>query len=191
MKQNTNEIDDKPITYKEVLERLKDVKLEEYTKQDVLERYVVYGSEVELNSPAIQRLLIKYDFIDSFIDTVEIIEDKEVIKDLLANEVVQNNNIIIDGEIVKIDKHSFITCNGTDIYCSVITLKDRHTSKLYEVKHQLLLDEKSLVNYKKKMQPYAKNVAAIVRQKDNYSLLRCYLKKYDDIDYTNHPPNKS
>lgn len=190
MKQNTNEVD-KPITYKEVMERLKGVKLENYTKQDVLDRYVAYGTEQELNSPAIQRLLIKYDFIDSFIDTVEIIEDKEVIKDLLANEVVQKNNIIIDGEIVKIDKHSFITCNGTDIYCSVVTLKDRHTSKLYEVKHQLLLDETSLDNYKKKMQPYTKNVAAIVRQKDEYYLLRCYLTKYEEIDYTSHTPNKS
>ena len=180
-----------PITYDAVISRLKNKKLEDYTKEDIQDRYVAYGTQEELQDPAIQRLLIKYEFIESFIDTVELIEDKEVIKDLLANEVVKSNNIIIDGEIVKIDKQSFITCNGTDIYCSVITLKDRHTSKLYEVKHQLLLDETSLDNYKKKMQPYIKNVAAIVRQKDDYSLLRCYLKKYDDIDYTSHTSHKS
>ena len=149
MKQNTNEIDDKPIIYKEVIKRLKGVKLTEYTKQDVLDRYVAYGTEEELQDPTIQRLLIKHDFIDSFIDAVDIITDKQVIQDLLADEVVKKNNLtILVGEIIDIDKQVYVTCQGTDVYCSVIKFKDALTNAVYDIKHHLLLEKNSLEEYK-------------------------------------------
>lgn len=31
-----------PITYKEVIDRLKNIKLEDYTKEDTVERYIVF-----------------------------------------------------------------------------------------------------------------------------------------------------
>ena len=48
------------ITFAEVKHRLENKELEDYSKQDVFERYIVYGSEEELNNPTIQRLLIKH-----------------------------------------------------------------------------------------------------------------------------------
>lgn len=176
----------KKITYREVLKRLKNKKLEDYTKQDVLDRYVAYGSEKELQDPTIQRLLIKFDFIDSFIDTVDIITDKQVIKDLLNKQVQKNNLSIIVGEIINIDKQVYVTCQGTDIYCSVIKFKDALTNAVYDIKHHLLLEDNSLEEYKSKLEPYIKRgVAAIVTHKGGELLLRCYLEKYEDIDYTN------
>ena len=168
------------------MERLKGVKLEDYTKRDIEERFVAYGTDEELQDSTIQRLLIKHDFIDSFIDAVDIITNKQVIQDLLADEVVKKNNLtIIVGEIIDIDKQVYITCQGTDVYCSVVKFRDSLTNATYEIKHQLLLDNDSLEEYKSKLEPYIKGVAAIVTHKGDDLLLRCYLKKYDDIDYTN------
>ena len=50
------------ITFEEVKHKLGNKNLEAYSKQNVFERYIVYGSEEELNNPAIQRLLIKHGY---------------------------------------------------------------------------------------------------------------------------------
>lgn len=44
---------EKTITFEEVKHRLENKKLEDYSKQDVFERYIVYGSEEKLNNPTI------------------------------------------------------------------------------------------------------------------------------------------
>ena len=46
----------------------KNKELKDYSKQDVLERYIVYGSEQELNNPTIQRLLIKHVYTKELIE---------------------------------------------------------------------------------------------------------------------------
>ena len=68
----------KAITFEEVKNRLQNKNLEDYSKQDVFERYIVYGSEKELNNPTIQRLLIKHGYT----------------KDLLEMATNISNNII-------------------------------------------------------------------------------------------------
>ena len=56
------------ITFEEVKHRLENKKLEDYSKQDVFERYIVYGSEEKLNNPTIQRLLIKHGYTKELIE---------------------------------------------------------------------------------------------------------------------------
>lgn len=58
---NTRKLEE-PITLKKVIHRLENKELEYYSKQDVFERYIIYGSEEELNNSTIQRLLIKHGF---------------------------------------------------------------------------------------------------------------------------------
>ena len=58
----------KAITFEEVKHRFQNKNLEDYSKQDVFERYLVYGSEQELNNSAIQRLLIKHGYIKELIE---------------------------------------------------------------------------------------------------------------------------
>lgn len=58
----------KVITFEEVKHKLENKKLENYSKQDVFERYIVYGSEKELNNSTIQRLLIKHGYIKELIE---------------------------------------------------------------------------------------------------------------------------
>lgn len=64
---NMNRLE-KTITFEEVKHRLENKKLEDYSKQDVFERYIVYGSEEKLNNPTIQRLLIKHGYTKELIE---------------------------------------------------------------------------------------------------------------------------
>ena len=54
-------------TFEEVKRRLENKELEDYSKEDVFERYIVYGSEKELNNPIIQKLLIKHRYTKELI----------------------------------------------------------------------------------------------------------------------------
>lgn len=64
---NMNRLE-KTITFEEVKHRLENKKLEDYSRQDIFERYIVYGSEEELNNPTIQRLLIKYGYTKELLE---------------------------------------------------------------------------------------------------------------------------
>lgn len=59
---------DEAITFEEVKHRLENKELEDYSKQDVFERYIVYGSKEELNNHTIQRLLIKHGYTKELIE---------------------------------------------------------------------------------------------------------------------------
>jgi len=58
----------KAITFEEVKHRLENKELEDYSKQDVFERYIIYGSEEELNNPTIQRILIKHGYTKELLE---------------------------------------------------------------------------------------------------------------------------
>lgn len=59
------------ITKQDVLERIKNKKTEGLSSQDVFDRYIVYGSEKELNTPEIQELLIKHGFKEELLELLE------------------------------------------------------------------------------------------------------------------------
>lgn len=77
-----------PITYNEVIERLKNIPLEQYTKQDIFDRYVAYGADYELAQPKVQKLFIKYGMIEELVTVVRsIITDKKVIDSILVGNI--------------------------------------------------------------------------------------------------------
>ena len=51
----SNDIEYEPITYEEVMKRLESKKLEDYTKEDTLDRYVAYSVEEEMQMPEVQQ----------------------------------------------------------------------------------------------------------------------------------------
>lgn len=81
--------EDETITYAEVTERLKNKELEEYTYDDVFDRYVGYGAEHELAQVEVQRLFIKHRMIEELLFVVprNIITDKEVIEGILSSNI--------------------------------------------------------------------------------------------------------
>ena len=71
----------KAITFEEVKHRLENKELENYSKQDVFERYIVYGSEEELNNHTIQRLLIKHGYTKELVEMATNI-DNDIIDEI-------------------------------------------------------------------------------------------------------------
>lgn len=181
------EDDDRVITYEEVIARLKGKKLEDYTKEDVNDRYIAYGNETELNTPKIQRLIIKYGFYTALLDSVNIIEDKQTIQELLSSNLFKDiNYTIMQGRILNVEKEPFeVLKDEHTIYSMIVTFEEKNTSKQYRLKAYVILEdeEQELERYKKELKPYKNNIAVIVVNRDNELYVRCYLKYYEDINY--------
>lgn len=181
------EDDDRVITYEEVIARLKGKKLEDYTKEDVNDRYIAYGNETELNTPKIQRLLIKYGFYTALLDSVNIIEDKQTIQELLSSNLFKDiNYTIMQGRILNVEKEPFeVLKDEHTIYSMIVTFEEKNTSKQHRLKAYVILEdeEQELERYKKELKTYKNNIAVIVVNRDNDLYIGCYLKYYEDINY--------
>lgn len=68
--------EDKIITFAEIKRRIQGKKIEELTKEEIADRYIIYGDEQELKQPQIQKQFIKYGYIEELTDMVTIITDK-------------------------------------------------------------------------------------------------------------------
>ena len=95
----------KVITFEEVEERLKNVKLEDMTSQDVFDRYIGYGDNEELNNIEIQKLLLKHNYIEYLISSVEtIITDKTVVESIISSDLFKDSKYhLIRGRIENIE----------------------------------------------------------------------------------------
>lgn len=95
----------KVITFEEVEERLKNVKLEDMTAQDVFDRYIGYGDNKELNNIEIQKLLLKHNYIEYLISSVEtIITNKTVIEKITSSDLFKDSKYhLIRGRIENIE----------------------------------------------------------------------------------------
>lgn len=83
------------ITYEEVKERLRNKKLEEYTPQDLFDRYIAYGSEEELQDSKIQRLLIKNGYAKELLEVAPHIDNEvmeEIFKTIDDTPLINNMN---------------------------------------------------------------------------------------------------
>lgn len=180
--------DNEIITREEVMNRLKDKKLEEYSKLDLEERFIVYGTEQELEDPIIQHILIKNNLYEELIDGIDIITDKQVILELLQSNLFQDEHIsIIEGEILDIGKEILVTLkDNTNIYFSVVSIKDKTTGEQHKLKAQVFLETKALNSYLEKIKPYYNNIVAIVSNTDDETYIKCFMKSYEDIDYTKY-----
>lgn len=99
-----NEKGEKTITFEEVENRLQNTELYDMTAQDVMDRYIAYGTDKELNNPEIQKLFIKFGYVDELINLVSgVITDKIVIKKILSSHALSDKNLIAKtGKIQKI-----------------------------------------------------------------------------------------
>lgn len=181
------------ITYEEVIKRLQGKQLEEYSKLDLEERFIVYGTEQELADPIIQHLLIKNNLYEELTDGTDIITDKQVILELLQSNLFQGEHIsIIEGEILDIGKETLVTLkDNTNIYYSVVSIKDKTTGEQHKLKAQVFLETKALNSYLEKIRPHYNNIVAIVSNKDDEKYIKCFMKAYEDIDYSKYCKSNS
>ena len=176
------------ITIEDFRKRISNIKLEEMTSEDI-DGYLAYGTEEELNNPEFQRILVQRNYITDLMDSVDIITDREVIKAILSSNVFKEDGYkIIEAEILSIRRKVFIKSTNGNVYCSSVRLRNKHNSKIYELKHQVFMKTGALEEYKAKLKPYYSDVAVIVRKSDTSKeyLIICYLKKYEDIDYNSN-----
>lgn len=130
MKQN------KPVTYNEVIQRLKNIKLEDMKSQDIFDRFIIYGSICELNTYEIQKQIIKYDYTEYLVNILdEITTNETIIAEMLQSTCFKNNNYtIVTGTIenIEIIKKKELP---NMFSCVIITILDSNTGKTLKVEY--------------------------------------------------------
>jgi len=123
-----NVVEGRTVIFEELEEKLKGVRLEDMSTQDVFDRYIGYGDDEELDRPEIQLLLIQNGFIEELTEMVDIITDKRVVKEVFASNLfIQNTNItFIWGKIenMKLVKDETVP----DFAISLFEFVDKETS---------------------------------------------------------------
>ena len=156
MKKNT-------ITYEQIEKRLKNKPMEEWTKDDVFDRYVGYGNPEELEDVKVQKLFIKHGLCEELID--------------LIDKVIKNKNIKkIEGKIKDI---KFLDIEDDDIdelkQISIIFEKTDDKEQI-EIKDFCFTSEiKQYLQDKNKYEN--KEIIAIIEVEENQLNLKCFCEK--------------
>ena len=171
MKKNT-------ITYEQIEKRLKNKPMEEWTKDDVFDRYVGYGNPEELEDVKVQKLFIKHGLCEELIDLIDkVITDKEVIDKILNCNIFKNKNIKkIEGKIKDI---KFLDIEDDDIdelkQISIIFEKTDDKEQI-EIKDFCFTSEiKQYLQDKNKYEN--KEIIAIIEVEENQLNLKCFCEK--------------
>lgn len=170
----------KTITYAEIEQRLKNVKLEDYTYQDTIDRYVAYGSVEDFNNVEVQKLLIKYDLIEYLIYSMgTVITDSEVIKGIITSEIFQDDKyMLMRGKIESLEiKEDKNLPNGMSWL--IINFIDEDVANKHKIKY--IYYEKKELEYKNEISAYNKPIMAIVHKDEHNDLQLCCLLKYYSI----------
>lgn len=172
------------ITSEQVMNKLRNVKLEDYSKDDLLERYIVYGSESELQEPPIQKALINNDLHIELLDMVNIITDAGAIQDLLKSDLFNNKSIhTMEGNISDIQYY----CESNtkkDMICHTIVKFEDVNGNNYQMYGHTFNNIEDLQSHKTALEPYYNNIVLVVEKSENQLYVVGFLKKYEDIDYS-------
>ena len=165
----------KTITYEEVEERLKNVKLEDMTAQDVFDRYVGYGDNKELNNIEIQKLLLKHNYIEYLISSVEtIITDKTVIEKITSSDLFKDSKYhLIRGRIENIEiMEDKELPKGFE--CLIVNLQTQ-AKKEYKLKYMYYPQKQE--SYKNEIEQHiGKDLILIAEHREKEYRLCCLLK---------------
>lgn len=154
---------------------LKNKPTEQWTKEDVFDRYVGYGSQQEIETPEVQKLFVKFELFDELINLVNnIITEKEVVDKLLNSNIFENKNLQkIKGKIKEI---------------KILDIENDHMDELKQI---LIIFEKEdnleqiqindfclTANIKQYLQDKEKyknsEIIAIVEKEDKKLILKCF-----------------
>ena len=165
-------MENKVITFDEVEKRLKNKKIEDWTDDDVFDRYVGYGNYEECNDIKVQRLFIKHYLTNNLIYSVStIITDKKVVERILSDELIKENDNykIISGKIqnIRLEKDNKLP---EDMSLLIINFIEQKTNKRYEIKYFYMDDD---FKYKNELENNIGNDLIAVCENMN---LCCFLK---------------
>ena len=178
----------KVITYEKVKSELKNINLEDMTRQQVFDRFIAYGNGEELNNPEIQKVLIKNGYANELMDMVAIITDEEVIKMLYQSKALENYNKsgirLFHGKISEI-----IVEKNSDIFNINYAFKKFNNMNLY-FKGEIVFSENEINQIKTEIEPYKDSIIAVCDfdSKRKYSEeyhLKCFLKEFINMEEQN------
>lgn len=165
----------KVITFEQVEERLKNVPLENYTYDDVVDRYYAYGEDYELAQPEVQKLFIKYGMIEELVSVVQsIITDKAIIDKITSSDLFKDSKYhLIRGRIESIniieDKEL-----PTGFEWLIVNLQTQAKEE-YKLKYMYYPQKQE--SYKNEIEQHIGNdLMAIAEHKEKEYHLCCFLK---------------
>ena len=173
------------ITSEQVVNRLKNVKLEDYSKDDLLERYIVYGSEFELKEPSIQKTLINNDLHIELLDMVDIITDIGAIRELLQSNLFNNKSMrTMEGIISDIQYYCESNSkSNNDIICHTIVKFEDVNGNNHQIYGHTFNNLEDVQAHRKALEPYYNNIVLVVEESENQLYVVGFLKRYENIDY--------
>lgn len=160
-------------------EKLQNMELEDMTAQDVLDRYIAYGTDEDLNNPEIQNLFIKFGYIDELINLVQgVITDKKVIEKILSSNVLDDNNIIAKkGRIQEIEMLEDSELPEDVCWMNISFLDENNQeSILRDMYFKNIRDYEDYIDkYKEIMKYKEKKLTALIENKKSELRLKCFL----------------
>lgn len=174
-----NEKGEKTITFEEVENRLQNTELYDMTAQDVMDRYIAYGTDKELNNPEIQKLFIKFGYVDELINLVSgVITDKIVIKKILSSHALRDKNLI--AKTGKIQKIALLEDSDLpkDVCWMNISFLDENNqeSVLKDMYFKNIRDyEDDIDKYNEIMKYEGQHLTAIIEKEKQEFKLNCFL----------------
>lgn len=169
---NTNE--SKIVTYNEVMEQVKNVPLEQMSKSQLFNRYIAYGTEEELNTPEIQTALLKNGYMDTLLEMINFITDKQVISDILHKYLPKiKNTIIIFGKA----KDMWVIEHLKEPYENKLSFEfiDTDTGETVMINGPTLFTQEEYNKYKNQFFTYKDNLIAITEKVEGKHKLICFL----------------
>ena len=174
------------ITFEEVQNRIKNKTLEELSSQDIFDRYFVYGTEKEQNTPVIQKLMIEHGYTGNLLDTIDIITDKEVEIKVLESKITESINLKpVKGYVKKIEATEVILDNDRNM-CKHYQI--HYEFEEYKTKTKSILhfydgpiDNIYWQNLEKEIKPLMNDLVVLLVEETDSIL--CIMKYYDEINY--------
>ena len=168
------------ITYEQVEQRIKNKSIEEWTKDDVFDRYVGYGSPEEIENSAVQKLFIKYELYEELINLVNnVITDKEVVDKLLNSNIFNKKEIQkIKGKIIDIQISNIEDSDIDELKQVSIIFKKENNIEQLTIKDFCFTAE--IDNYLQDKNKYKnKIIIAIIEEEKNELNLKCFCNIID------------
>lgn len=160
------------ITYNKLMEKLKDIPLEKMTSLDIFNRYIIYGTIEELNTPKIQILVIRYGYVEYLVNKLKKIKTNEtVITEMLKSESFKRNYTIKRG-IVKNIEISKLEEFSNAFNRAYIELLDTTNKEKCLIEY---VDNEDNINNQFKKTYIEKYVIVVVHNMETVNRLCCFL----------------
>ncbi len=160
------------ITYNKLMEKLKDIPLEKMTSLDIFNRYIIYGTIEELNTPKIQILVIRYGYVEYLVNKLKKIKTNEtVITEMLKSESFKRNYTIKRGIVKNIEISKLEEFSNT-FNRAYIELLDTTNKEKCLIEY---VDNENNINNLFKKTYIEKYVIVVVQNMETVNRLCCFL----------------